>query len=271
MANELLLRKSVDLLSPAELAALRGAYAKMQQITDNRGFNYWAGLHGTPGNYCWHAPRRMHGQTFDLFLPWHRAYLLNFEQFVRDQDATVTVPWWDWTSQISHTTGVPQAFSDQTDSSGQPNPLLKSHITVPQAGLDRDTTRFPGDPSQLPQESDLDNLYTNHTQFADFSDQLQDIHNNVHGWTGGIDPSDPTGNTGGDMGVIATAAFDPIFWSHHVQIDRIWYIWQVANGVSNIPTNYLTTVLAPFTSTVQDVLDIHGLGYDYAGASVTTS
>ncbi|HKV40946.1 MAG TPA: hypothetical protein VJX67_17195, partial [Blastocatellia bacterium] len=61
MANGKIIRKNVDNLSDDELAAIRDAYSKMQQITDNRGYNYWAGLHGIPHFYCWHGPRTQQG------------------------------------------------------------------------------------------------------------------------------------------------------------------------------------------------------------------
>ncbi|KAF5642479.1 tyrosinase precursor (monophenol monooxygenase) [Fusarium tjaetaba] len=38
------------------------------------------------------------------------------------------------------------------------------------------------------------------------------------------------GSKNGHMGSIASAAFDPIFWMHHCQIDRLFAIWQAANG-----------------------------------------
>jgi tyrosinase len=72
------------------------------------------------------------------------------------------------------------------------------------------------------------------------------------------------------MGVIATSAFDPVFWAHHCMIDRLWYLWQLRWGVTNIPPNYLRQTLAPWALTVQDVLDIHRLGYEYAGAVVSS-
>ena len=73
------------------------------------------------------------------------------------------------------------------------------------------------------------------------------------------------------MGVIATAAYDPIFWAHHCMIDRLWYLWQLRHGVSNIPPDYLDMPLAPFAVTVQDVLDINRLGYEYAQSSTHPS
>lgn len=69
------------------------------------------------------------------------------------------------------------------------------------------------------------------------------------------------------MGSVATAAFDPIFWSHHVMIDRVWYLWQLQNGLHNIPPDYLDKALPPFSLTVRDVLDINSLGYEYADSS----
>ena len=48
MPNGLLLRKRIEALSGPELSTLRNAYARMQGIMDNRGYNYWAGGHGVP-------------------------------------------------------------------------------------------------------------------------------------------------------------------------------------------------------------------------------
>ncbi|KAL9034629.1 MAG: hypothetical protein Q9214_006960 [Letrouitia sp. 1 TL-2023] len=45
---------------------------------------------------------------------------------------------------------------------------------------------------------------------------LEAVHGNVHVFTGGR----------GQMGEVAVAAFDPIFWLHHCNIDRLFAIWQ---------------------------------------------
>jgi len=50
---------------------------------------------------------------------------------------------------------------------------------------------------------------------------LEDIHNNIHNWTGG--------ENAGHMGMIPVAAFDPIFWMHHANVDRQFAIWQTLN------------------------------------------
>jgi hypothetical protein len=50
-------------------------------------------------------------------------------------------------------------------------------------------------------------------------------------------------------------------------IDRIWYLWQLKYGVNTIPQEYLGMALFP-GYTVEQVLDVHALGYDYAAAAV---
>jgi tyrosinase len=248
MATNLVTRVSVDTLSDASLALLRQGYAAMQAISDNRGFNAISGIHGIPGFYCHRDDR--------LFLPWHRAYLYYFEQYLQDRAAGATIPWWDWTSDISHTTGIPTAFSAAKDASGNPNSLLKSHIFEPAYKLDRDTTRQPHAPKSLP-TADQVNRVLELSEFADFSEQLENIHNGVHGWVAG------------DMGNVPHAAFDPIFYSHHSMIDRIWYLWQVKNAPGSIPPDLLDMVLSPFNMTVRSVLDISKLGYQYAVGQVS--
>ncbi|KAK6513229.1 hypothetical protein TWF506_009391 [Arthrobotrys conoides] len=69
------------------------------------------------------------------------------------------------------------------------------------------------------------NALTSASTFNFFSNALEKLHNDVHMQVGG----------NGIMGLISYAAFDPIFWLHHNNIDRLLAIWQAAN-----PGKYLT-------------------------------
>jgi tyrosinase len=267
LANGVVLRQNVD---QANVGALRDAYAKTQAIagTDNRSWIFWTGLHGFPGFYCWHHSRTRGGQfPYDLFLPWHRAYLVYFDHVTRDQNPDAILPWWDWTSAESHQLGVPAAYSEP-EADGAPNPLFSGPTPDMPDDPARRTRRFPGDPSGLPTPEQIDALLQL-TSFVDFTSQLQDVHDGIHGWTGGINPADPA--QGGDMGSIATAAFDPIFWAHHGMIDRLWYLWQLRHGTTSLPPDYLGLTLEPFGFTVREVLDVTQLGYDYATSATTIS
>lgn len=123
----------------------------------------------------------------------------------------------------------------------------------------------------------------------------QNPHNTMHIWTGGINPQfgqhQPSAllkndrNRGvkvagrafhrksdlysqpqyGDMFSNLTASYDPIFWSIHVNIDRLWHEWQMLNPHSN-PVE-LDSVLTPWSYTVRDTLEMKRFGYEYVRSS----
>jgi tyrosinase len=255
MAGSMVYRLRVVGAQARHMVAFREGMAAIQAIGDNRGFNYIAGFHGAPGGYCWHHQKSSKTPTpARLFLPWHRAYLWWLEQALLDQRDGAALPWWDWTRDRD----IPAAYRVRRIGN-VPNPLFSFRARVPTATppINHMTTRQPGpDPfDALPTADDVADLLDD-SDFASFSDRLEDFHDGVHGWMGG------------DMGRVATAAFDPIFWAHHCQIDRIWYLWQVRYGLNRIPRGLLDLPLVPFGKRVRDVLDVQQLGYEYADSSV---
>ena len=114
----------------------------------------------------------------------------------QDQAESVMIPWWDWSSDVSRSEGIPEAFADETINRRHSNPLYKAHINVPTTNppLDLDTFRMPGRPSALPNYEDV-NRVLSLSDFGDFNDELEDLHDRVHGWTGGT------------MGRVATGSF----------------------------------------------------------------
>jgi tyrosinase len=253
-------RQNIANLSADELATFRQCIGQSMAINDNRGFIHFAGLHGLPSFLCKHGS--------PLFLPWHRAYLYMFEMSLRDISPNVSLPWWDWTSDASHATGIPSAYTDAA-----PNSLLSSETGLPDDTLAQvqsqapdsldfsvtppRTVRAPGPPEELPTADIIQSVLSEAT-FDGFTGRLEDQHNQVHGWVGG------------SMSIIPLAAFDPVFWAHHTMIDRLWYMWQLNNpngGVGSVP---LTQALEGFPLTVSQVLNINQLGYEYA-TKVTTA
>jgi tyrosinase len=257
-------RKNVNGLTPAELVELRDAFDASYQLADDRGYGFHAGIHGLPlPMYC------RHGSI--LFLPWHRAYLYFFERALTDvlraargdQTVRVSLPWWDWSSDATHSQGVPTAYQ-ATDNAA--NPLSAGPVVLGpsdlqlvrdnlpgaiSAGDDPVTLRDPDDPDELPRQATVARALSS-TTFAGFSQILEGIHNGVHGWVGGA------------MSAVPIAAFDPIFWAHHSMIDRLWYLWQLSPRGRNPPASLLDRALPPFPMTVRQTLDISTLGYEYA-------
>lgn len=77
--------------------------------------------------------------------------------------------------------------------------------------------------STFAERQSLTNALFTDSAYDDFSANVEDIHNLVHVLVGG------------DMVDIATAAFDPIFWLHHCNVDRLMAIYQASH-----PNLYLT-------------------------------
>lgn len=140
---------------------------------------------------------------------------------------------------------------------------------------------------------------------------LEKPHNAIHLCVGGFAWLDvnlnPTARfANGDMGENNTAGFDPIFFFHHCNIDRMFWLWQKLHGatdaleiIPNFPgttNDYkvtgqgptvgypdlpvsldLQSPLYPFTKqdgqtyVGQDLINIHKLGFDYAVGSFEVS
>lgn len=64
---------------------------------------------------------------------------------------------------------------------------------------------------------------------------LEEPHNDIHVAVGGFDiptrgMSGQIADANGDMGENNTAAMDPIFFFHHCNVDRMFWLWQKMNG-----------------------------------------
>lgn len=66
---------------------------------------------------------------------------------------------------------------------------------------------------------------------------VESMHNNVHNYTGTNDTVINDQNTKrlGNMTDVQASSFDPIFWLHHVNCDRLTAIWQALNTEITIP------------------------------------
>lgn len=243
----LIKRKEIRKLLPNDLLALRRALILFQKrnATDTDNYTLLAGYHGTPLWKCNH--------TYTGFLAWHRMYIWLFENELRKIDSTVSLPYWDWTDKQHFNDCLAPAHNDSqfVDEDVKPNPLFSAPIEDgsrqtyrnPVFSLQRLTAHARG----------VDIAIGTSKTFTELNRKLKSPHDGIHS------------NTGGDMGTMLRAAYDPIFWSHHATVDRQWAIWQKLNPTIPIAADILETDLNGFVGKkIKDVIEFENvLGYTY--------
>lgn len=98
---------------------------------------------------------------------------------------------------------------------------------------------------------------------------LEEVHNGMHNFAGGKNPAfgstgDPQNEQNPQYGYMTnnrTTAFDPIFWAHHCNVDRVWAVWQGLHP-GQLPEE-TDGAMPPWSLTVRDSLSIRQLGYEY--------
>ena len=243
-------RKNIDCLSDDELHDLREALAAMYLLpaSDPNSFAKQSTFHGgPPTEYCRHgAPG---------FFTWHRAEIKAFEDALQSAGCDVMLPFWDWSSGPS--TGVPEACRQPTYvnrvAATVPNPLYAGPrhaggMTVRSASVD--TTAF--DDLAVSVQAAM-----SETSFLSFQSLINGPHGSVHG------------RVGGDMCCVPTASYDPIFYLHHANVDRIWARWQALHP-GPLPASEADWELPPFNRPFSiewqrgsDVESTDTLGYRY--------
>jgi tyrosinase len=100
--GELRQRPNLDCMDDKEIDRYRLAFRKLYELDkfaeDRRSYNNQALVHQ---NHCQHG--------WERFLPWHRAYLYEFEQNLEDFFPDLSMPYWDWTMPYYWNGGDPAA------------------------------------------------------------------------------------------------------------------------------------------------------------------
>ncbi|MBE9064276.1 tyrosinase family protein [cf. Phormidesmis sp. LEGE 11477] len=367
-------RKSVTALTPAEKAAfvtavdtLQNTYPEGSEVSLyeqfvvqhilTMGFRQSLGATG--------PARGNPAHSYPAFLPWHRQFLLDFEQALQTIDPSVTVPYWDWTDpdalsvmmqgDFLGTSGqgtfveIPEdaslgssnfeggsfeggAVQTSTFADWQLNERIHfDAISLESLGphLLRFSTLPPFDGYPLP-PSEIETLFNTDnyevfnaliegalvshekTEQADYAPGWA-LHAFAHSVIGGSLVDWEDWNQGlahqldilGTMDSIPCSPYDPIFWLHHANVDRLWAQWQDEghsgedfypardrpfghnlsdpmwpwDGGLSAPGNYgpegadLNALYsAPATSKIvraKDVLDFRQLGYTYTALTDT--
>jgi tyrosinase len=189
-----------------------------------------------------------------FFLPWHRAYLVEFESIARAHvvrlggPADWALPYWNSSDyrKLPDAASLPLALQDPqlpaglelATADGQPdpdrtNPLFEPSRTgppplsqPPSADDWPDATaalkRHHFANAQDQQQISFGGGYVEDLTLFHFASELGQVDAQPHGVGHSL--------TGGFMGAFSTAGLDPVFWMHHANVDRLWETYAKDQG-----------------------------------------
>ncbi|HEX8155656.1 MAG TPA: tyrosinase family protein, partial [Thermoanaerobaculia bacterium] len=209
-------------------------------------------------NEMWNTCQAHSGQPENYFLPWHRMFVFFFEQIVRTISATpsFTLPYWNYSVAGANQGVLPPEFRTPNNST---NPL---YVSKRNPNANNGLNIAAGQP-----DAPLSLVALNQCTYGPSGAQQGfcatldfGLHGNVHVLTG----------NGQNMGSVPWAAYDPIFWMHHSNIDRLWASWNAAGRKNPTDSTFLnkTFIFADgngnrVVAKISDFLDITRLGYKY--------
>lgn len=196
------------------------------------------------------------------FLSWHRYFLYQFEKDLQGYVPGVMLPYWDWTNPSSIMTDT---FMGPNSNLALGNVVRTGYFALESPGTGANSTPLPawwpasldgwklpamfpltivgglkrqtGSTASLPTITHIRETLAK-TSYAPFQDALESgsgltfpgnqMHNGMHGWIGG---------SGGHMNNPSASPFDPFFYLHHCNIDRLWAMWQLDGHQNEYPTS----------------------------------
>lgn len=250
---------------------------------------------GSPGNrydqlVSTHLTNVPYGHFGPAFFPWHREFLLQFEQALQGiMGQSLALPYWDWTANQSATSFGWPFTPDFLGGNGQGSnwqvmdgpfayntnkwPLTVRTGSEPYPFLVRQFGPSQKPSRSLPTSADLQAALKaipydvppwDITSGSGFRNRAEGnipfgMHNLVHMWVGGSMTT-------------MTSPNDPVFWLHHCFMDRQWTDWQLMHQdqVAYLPRqgapikgHNLYDPMPPWTVRPADVLTTWDHGYHY--------
>ncbi|MEV7418850.1 tyrosinase family protein [Streptomyces sp. NPDC089919] len=175
------------------------------------------------------------GHRSPSFLPWHRRFLLEFEQALQAVDSSVALPYWDWSTDRDARASLwaPDFLGGNgrsRDGQVMDGPFAyaggKWNINVRVDGRSYLRRELGAGVAQLPTRAEVESVLAMETydmapwnsSSNGFRNHLEgwrgvNLHNRVHVWVGGLMSTGASPN-------------DPVFWMHHAFIDKLWATWQ---------------------------------------------
>ena len=158
------------------------------------------------------------------FLIWHRMYIWHFEKIVRKTSgkADFALPYWGYTNYDEADKVMPEGWRNAQSSLYEDARIESLNNGRPIEGAAR--RAIDGDYPKLMEITDYQTFNSNFDR---------GIHGTMHNYIGMGNHIHTTyynrimqkESLTGLMAQVPTAAFDPIFWAHHSNIDRVFQQW----------------------------------------------
>lgn len=284
-------RRPAHLLSAQEVEKLELALQRMKELPDDdpRSFKNQAAIHEAYCDGKYNVVARSPGEPdatkFDvhfssIFAPWHRMYIYFFEGILGELvgDPAFGLPYWNWDAPAGMM--LPAAFTNPDsplyDANRKPENERGAFIDLSLSPkVKSDPNKFKDDllglidsnlcamyrQMNVKEPVDFHGGYPSRTTKPPVGSLETGAHTAAHIWVGE------------HMGNLKTAARDPVFYSNHSNVDRMWHLWSTKLGNHEDLTNdqWLNTNFVFYDETkrpvriaVRDVLDAEKqLGYTY--------
>lgn len=204
-------RKAAQNFSPQEAGLLDKAYGLFKAAVASGALRLES-FKNHHSQWCSGGGQHLDIHTVSWFLPWHRVFILKQEQALRSvltpgEASRLVLPYWNW-----------------DDPAHYKLPAIFINNSYPNLKLQRDEPTNP-----LPQNVldllPLANCFSKPQirwnasgSLNYFHSLMKQLHDEVHL------------TVGHGFKDAKTAAFDPLFYAHHANVDRLWLNWRIANG-----------------------------------------
>jgi polyphenol oxidase len=254
-------RRPAHLLDDAYIAKYQKAYELLRALpdSDGRSWKNQAKLHCAYCDAAFFFPKAR--GNFEVhyswvFFPWHRFFLYFHERILAKllNDDTFALPFWEWDNQSPEpplANSIPEVYVNPTYQNKEsslydvnrnpcaypPNVMDLQLVTECRPQTPGFQAAIRGSNNRLMYNQVVTGAPVNRLFFGEAyrlegwpglgAGTIEGFpHGTVHDWTGDPSAKYPTS----DMGNFRYSAYDPIFYAHHGNIDRLWDLWKSLPG-----------------------------------------
>lgn len=182
----------------------------------------------------WEHVPEAHGVP--AFLPWHRMFTLAYEQAIQSIDPSIMLPYWDWSLDSQNPSQADLFHANYFGGTGQGvDGCVQDGVAAGWQTVYPGSSNRPGN-ACLKRCFNFTVLYSPEAIAANLNTatSFDSVRKAIEGGSHGL-VHQQIGGSCGDMASMYSTN-DPLFFMHHVMIDKVWWRWQ--NGCTSYQHMY---------------------------------